>query len=1003
MKVISIKPINFKSFYKENLVNIKLKPLNLIFGPNSSGKSSYLQSLSFLKLNTEHLTAKDFVFRESNINSTNIVNYSANPIKFVSSGLDLVDFDRTFHQNYQQSLLDNQLLDDSFNEVSNLIDEVELHQEKMKEFIDAIKLNNPDIKENGSVENYDFELFENLISQLIKIRDRVNILKSGLSKKDSVMSSKISILELDTLLNKMNINFEQEEILPDSVKLIDLIELTNYTLSIIESLGNLNNYFLTLSKTDQSISFEYLISTSENENEYLLNDGAEYSSLKFITDEIKFRLKIAKDRNKNEVTTKSHSIYIEKLSDLKNLKVKNLPEKLSFENIDLEGNEKNIYFDFPELYALSLIYSFDEIIEDSFKGYDSGIKDYLNKTYFDDRLSNQNNKFDNFKNNNYFQLWDGKNSKVLKNIDSEEHLDKFIEGNSLETFIELISRFDDDLFQSRRRGKDDGENNYREYFTEINGNSITQENYSFDNEFGTWISESNIWQKYGFKFNNVNAEFIADVDASTEDLEDIAYEQNNKIFFTLSEFPWHIYTIQRAASNSLDSKKLKEIDYEKVLKLVKDGLKKIQSSKKEGGKIILGSDIFPILEKTSYGKFNDFFSSEENYTYDIFKDMIFKPVFNYLLNKNSKINDYELDHLFELLQNSRAFTPDLGKLFNKIIEACIESSKSFDHIGPIRHKPERLINRTYKNTSSVGFEGENAIHFLRKEDVKNEVNYVIREILKLPYEVNINEIETSLGTYNYFQLLRPGTSKELSLSDVGYGISQILPLIVQSVQYWLYNQEGLIAIEEPELHLHPSLQSKLADMFFYFIRKTSGNIKYIIETHSENIIYRILKYVKDDKKMKEATSLNWNEVVSFYFFEIDKSNLYTEIQLLSFDNEGVFDDDLPRSFVDNKYEAITSDVNPWEELLNDLNNRDNDELSDKDEDEVIENEDNEEEIINENVIYASQEYPELKLIELNNEDYTTLICSNCKKEFSTLNGGKWHINSGWCLGMSYDV
>lgn len=73
-----------------------------------------------------------------------------------------------------------------------------------------------------------------------------------------------------------------------------------------------------------------------------------------------------------------------------------------------------------------------------------------------------------------------------------------------------------------------------------------------------------------------------------------------------------------------------------------------------------------------------------------------------------------------------------------------------------------------------------------------------------------------------------------ALSDVGFGISQFLPIIVADIQ--LGDSSSLI-VAQPEIHLHPSVQAKFGD---YLVNQISVNDKsYIIETHSEYIINRI--------------------------------------------------------------------------------------------------------------------------------------------------------------------
>lgn len=84
---------------------------------------------------------------------------------------------------------------------------------------------------------------------------------------------------------------------------------------------------------------------------------------------------------------------------------------------------------------------------------------------------------------------------------------------------------------------------------------------------------------------------------------------------------------------------------------------------------------------------------------------------------------------------------------------------------------------------------------------------------------------------------------DVSLQDVGVGISQVLPVILHAFG----EKEKLIAIEQPEIHIHPALQAELGDVF---IESALGENKntFLLETHSEHLILRLLRRVRETTK-----------------------------------------------------------------------------------------------------------------------------------------------------------
>jgi predicted ATPase len=88
----------------------------------------------------------------------------------------------------------------------------------------------------------------------------------------------------------------------------------------------------------------------------------------------------------------------------------------------------------------------------------------------------------------------------------------------------------------------------------------------------------------------------------------------------------------------------------------------------------------------------------------------------------------------------------------------------------------------------------------------------------------------------------------VSHRDVGIGVSQVLPVLVQAYAA----NHGLIAMEQPEIHLHPALQAELGDVFIESALGKQQN-RFVLETHSEHLILRILRRIRESAKQAKPT------------------------------------------------------------------------------------------------------------------------------------------------------
>ena len=201
--------------------------------------------------------------------------------------------------------------------------------------------------------------------------------------------------------------------------------------------------------------------------------------------------------------------------------------------------------------------------------------------------------------------------------------------------------------------------------------------------------------------------------------------------------------------------------------------------------------------------------------------------------------------------------------------------KSIHYLGPLRTKTDRLYTWAGVTPESVGFAGENTVAaILAARDRKISLGYrkspkPLEEIVALKLtemglieELKVDQISDQRQEYEVKVRTR-GSKDWVDLPDVGFGISQVLPVLVQC----FYAPPGsIILMEQPEIHLHPSAQSALADVMIDVINSRENgvdrNVQLIIETHSEHFLRRLQRRIAEDVVPPEK--------VSAYFANITK-------------------------------------------------------------------------------------------------------------------------------------
>lgn len=208
-------------------------------------------------------------------------------------------------------------------------------------------------------------------------------------------------------------------------------------------------------------------------------------------------------------------------------------------------------------------------------------------------------------------------------------------------------------------------------------------------------------------------------------------------------------------------------------------------------------------------------------------------------------------HLFPDQAKTYYQNADFLSLFETEYEAMMDS---IYYLGPLREYPKREYPWSGTSPLDVGLRGERTIEAILSATARKEtrnlryrsphksfeemIAYWLKE-LRLIHEFKIEEIGIGANLYRAV-VKRDSRSSEALLTDVGFGVSQVLPALV----LLYYVPEGsTVIMEQPEIHLHPSVQSGLADVIMTVAQ--SRDLQVIVESHSEHLLRRFQRRVAD--------------------------------------------------------------------------------------------------------------------------------------------------------------
>lgn len=305
--------------------------------------------------------------------------------------------------------------------------------------------------------------------------------------------------------------------------------------------------------------------------------------------------------------------------------------------------------------------------------------------------------------------------------------------------------------------------------------------------------------------------------------------------------------------------------------------------------------------------FSVVFHFEENRTIPFHKSIDTKDIVDFILNNDEWKNTNKQDFQEYFNFSSQRFEPNsklLYTFFNKnAIKKFIENDQSFDTelgiprnnilfdllwIAPLRAAPKKTYD-TFEFAYDVT--GKDIPFILRNiysrdKDKSKKIIASIEEFGKesgLFKEIRIKELGDDMSSP--FQLQVVLNNSSLNLKNVGYGVSQSLPILIN----FLRSPKGhWHAVQQPEVHLHPKAQAALGGLIYQLseVEKKS----FLIETHSDHIIDRFRLSINKSKKRKNKPE---GQILFF-----DKDSQGNKVYSIDIDNRGRISDNQPESYRD---------------------------------------------------------------------------------------------------------
>lgn len=224
-----------------------------------------------------------------------------------------------------------------------------------------------------------------------------------------------------------------------------------------------------------------------------------------------------------------------------------------------------------------------------------------------------------------------------------------------------------------------------------------------------------------------------------------------------------------------------------------------------------------------------------------------------------------------------ALQPNLRSIYSSLI--------NLDYLSALRLAPSRTYAYSGEQHKKIGASGENSMSILAMNSLSKSgkgaaMVSAVTAWLKSSGMAKDVRVKDLAGRFFEVQVNHPSSDFHQNIADVGFGISQVMPVLVGGLNC---SRGSTFLVEEPEIHLHPRAQAELGD---FLLRLKGSGVQVIAETHSEHLVLRLLQYVASGRLKPE----------DIVFYSVQGVDCGCGVEKIEVDEKGMFLSDWPSGF-----------------------------------------------------------------------------------------------------------